>query len=430
MLTQVRTTWNEYPRQFWTLFFGALINSTGGGLVFPFFSLYLTRQLDFTMTDVGIIFGAYAVVSMVSQVVGGALVDRIGRKPVMMFSLFGSAMAIMVMGMTGTVATTTGSARLVFVAVVVVLLGLTGAIFGPAVNAMVADLVGGPKRSQAYGLLRVVQNLGIAIGPAIGGFIATRSYLVLFTVAAIASVGYGVIIALMARETRPQAAAIPAASAAVAPQDKGFWQVLNDQTFMVFCGLYLISMTVYSQMNTTLPVYLNKSFGVSEQWYGLLMSLNAAMVVLFQFPITRLTDRFARATMMALGMAFYAVGFGMFGFVGALPLFFLAQAIWTVGEMITVPVSQAFVADIAPETMRGRYMGMFGLTWVMAYGAGPLLGGTVMDRLGGQFIWYAAIALNLVAMMGFLAMGRRIKRPGAQPAAWKDIPVAASAEAE
>jgi MFS family permease len=111
MIARVRTNWKEYPRQFWTLFLGTLINATGNGLVFPFVSLYLARQLGFSMTDVGIIFAANAAVSMISQVVGGALVDRVGRKPIMMFSLFGSGVGIMTMGVAGAVASTTGSAR-------------------------------------------------------------------------------------------------------------------------------------------------------------------------------------------------------------------------------------------------------------------------------------------------------------------------------
>jgi MFS family permease len=287
-------------------------------------------------------------------------------------------------------------------------MGLTGAIFGPAINAMIADLIETHKRAQAFGLLRVVQNLGIAIGPAIGGFIATRSYLVLFGVAAIAAVMYGLIVALRIQETRPQTIAVESSTK---PRQENLGRVLADQTFMLFCGLYTVMTIVYSQMNTTLPVYLNKSFGVTEQWYGLLMSLNAAMVVVFQFPITRFTDRFTRTAMMALGGAFFALGFGMFGFVGVLPLFFLAQAIWTVGEMFTTPVSQAFAADMAPETMRGRYMGVFGLVWTVAYGVGPLVGGAVMDRLDGRYIWYAAFALNGLAALGFWALGRRVERP-------------------
>ena len=397
------------------LFVSELINSAGAGLVFPFLSLYLSRHLNFSMTDVGMFFGLYAVISTVSQLAGGALVDRIGRKPVMLFSMFGNAVAVLGFGLGGPLMSVPGALRLAVIAVIITALGLTGAAFGPAVNAMVADLVESQKRSQAYGLLRVVQNLGVAIGPAVGGLIATHSsYLVLFVISAVASTIYGVMIAVFIRETLPKQA--PADQAAAKQKGASMWDVLRDRVFILFTLLSTATVISYSQMTTTLPVYLNRSFGVSEQWFGLLMSLNAMMVVLFQFPISRITSRYGRSVMMAVGAVFYAVGFGVFAegplwaLLGALPFFFLAQAILTVGEMIIVPVSQAFAADIAPEDMRGRYMGVFGLAYTAGFGLGPMLGGLVMDHLGGQYIWYGAFASCMLLGLGFLAMSGQIKK--------------------
>jgi MFS family permease len=399
------------------LFTSELINSAGAGLVFPFLSLYLSRQLNFSMTDVGVFFGLYAVISTVSQLAGGSLVDRIGRKPVMLFSMFGNALAMLGFGLGGSLMSAPGALRLLVIGVIITAMGLTGAAFGPAVNAMVADLVESQKRSEAYGLLRVVQNLGVAIGPAVGGLIATHSsYLVLFVISALASAVYGLMIVLFIRETLPKKSSQPGGapvvqpSAPVAPGGAGFLDVLRDRVFMLFTVLCLAGIVTYSQMTTTLPVYLNRSFGVSEQWFGLLMSLNAGMVVLLQFPITRITSRYSRSLMMAVGAALYAVGFGVFAVTGALPFFFLAQAVLTSGEMITVPVMQAFVADIAPEHMRGRYMSIAGLAYTAGYGLGPMLGGMVMDRLGGQYIWYGSFVLCLLLALGFLAMSGPVKK--------------------
>jgi MFS family permease len=162
-------------------------------------------------------------------------------------------------------------------------------------------------------------------------------------------------------------------------------------------------------MNTTLPVYLKHDFGVNEREYGLLMSLNAAMVVFFQFPLSSWINRYEKGLMMAAGVLLFGIGFGMFAFVATLPLFFLAQAIWTTGEMITSPISQAFAADAAPSSMRGRYLGFYSLTWGVASGVGPLLGGLVMDRYGGRYIWYAALSLNLLVMAGFLLFNSRMR---------------------
>jgi MFS family permease len=143
------------------------------------------------------------------------------------------------------------------------------------------------------------------------------------------------------------------------------------------------------------------------------MALNATMVVLLQFPITRITDRYRRMQMqmMALGAFLYALGFGVKGFVGTLPLFASSVVIWTLGEMVIAPVSTVLVADMAPETVRGRYMGVFGLTWGIGYGLGPTLGGTVMDNLGGRYIWHTSLILGSMAAAAFLLLGRFVPSP-------------------
>jgi MFS family permease len=107
-----------------------------------------------------------------------------------------------------------------------------------------------------------------------------------------------------------------------------------------------------------------------------------------------------------LGAFLYALGFGAQGFVGTLPLFALSVAIWTLGEMVIAPVSTVLVADMAPETLRGRYMGAFGLTWGIGYGLGPTLGGTIMDNWGGRYVWYASLILGAIAAAAFLLLGR------------------------
>ncbi len=410
MFSRFKDLQSEYPRQFWTLFWGTLVFSAGNGLIFPFLSLYLTGVLSFSMTEVGVIFVAVSVITAASQVVGGVLVDRVGRKPVMVFGLIGGVVPIVGMALTGDImVSATGSTRLLVVSIMIVLFGLTGGVYGPAASAMVADLVESEKRTKAYSLLRIVQNIGVAVGPAVGGFIATRSYLVLFLCAAFGSLVYGIIAALFTRETLPIIKHGSTSKTARQSTDDGFAVVLGDRTFIIFCGLYLVSLLIYSQMNTTLPVYLKQEFRVKEAEYGLLMSLNAVMVVLFQFPLSSWINRYEKGYMMAAGVLLFAIGFGMFAFVATLPLFFLAQAIWTTGEMVTTPISQAFAADVAPSSMRGRYLGFYSLIWGVSSGVGPLLGGLVMDRMGGHYIWYAAILFNLLVMAGFFLFNRKMK---------------------
>jgi MFS family permease len=160
-------------------------------------------------------------------------------------------------------------------------------------------------------------------------------------------------------------------------------------------------------LNTTLGVFLRDTYGVPEAGYGWLLSLNAAMVVLFQFPITRRIENQKPLLMMAAGSVLYAIGFALYGFVSIYSLFVLAMVIITIGEMIVAPMGQALVAKFAPEEMRGRYMAIFGISWSLPFAVGPILAGLVLDNYDPLWLWYFAGAIGMLAAFGFLALHRR-----------------------
>ena len=150
-------------------------------------------------------------------------------------------------------------------------------------------------------------------------------------------------------------------------------------------------------MNITLPVFLRDVHGLPDSGYGLLLSMNAGMVVLFQFWITRRIKKFAPMKIMAWGMIIYAFGFSMYGYVSKYWLFILAMIIITIAEMIVSPTGQAVVAKLSPEDMRGRYMAVFGFSWTIPNAIGPLLAGLVMDNYNPNWVWYGAGFFMLVS---------------------------------
>jgi MFS family permease len=282
-----------------------------------------------------------------------------------------------------------------------VISGLFADMAGPARQALIADILPENKRADGFGIIRVVMNLAVAIGPAIGGMLAAASYLLLFVIDTITSLITAVIVHHAVDETKPEKSEQEAGSNNFRETLKGYFVVLKNSPFMLFLLFSLVSTLVYTQMYSSLSVYLRDTHLVPEQGFGMIMSLNAAMVVLMQFPITRRIKKFPPMLVMAAGNLLYAVGFGMYGIVGAYPYFLLAMVVITLGEMLTAPTGQAIVARFAPEDMRGRYMALMGFSWMIPSAVGPLGAGLIMDQLDPRWVWYLCFFLGMAAVAGF-----------------------------
>ena len=397
-IERLRGVYADYPQQFWILIGSTFIDHVGGALIYPFLTLYVTCRFEVGMTEVGLVFGLFAVSSVVGSTIGGAMTDRLGRKGMLIFGLVGSATATLAMGL---------AQSLVLFLVSTLFVGLLAHSGGPAQQAMVADLLPAHQRAQGFGMLRVVANLAVTIGPAIGGFVAAHSYLLLFVLDVAASLIAAVFVTLTVRETRPRGDG-DEVTETVLETFKGYGDVLRDSVFVLFMLACILRAFVGMQLTTTLPVYLRDIGGVSERGFGTILSLNAAMVVLLQFPITRWTNDRAPLRVMAGGMVMYALGYAMYGFVSAYALFLVAVAVLTVGEMMTAPVSQSLVSRMAPERMRGRYMATYGFSWVIPAAAAPTLAGLVMDYGDPRWVWYGTGLVGMLAAGVFLTLRRRV----------------------
>jgi MFS family permease len=389
--------YHEYPRAFWMVVIVNFIDRLGTSLLLPFFAFYMTKQFGVGMETVGALFAVWTSSSFIGSFPGGALTDRLGRKGMIIVGLVATSLSHLALGLVNTL-------TLFFVFGFIA--GIFTDIASPAYQAIVADLLPEQKRPQGYGILRVAINLSAALGPAIGGFIAIHSYLVLFIVGAAVSLIAAVVVFLIVPETRPQT--LPGSSQeTTAGSFGGYLRILRDAPFMIFTAVSVMAWLAYINLSTTLGVYLRNIHGIPETGYGWLLSLNAALVVLFQFPITRRVEKRPPMALMAIGAGLLGVGFAMYGFVSTYALFLAAMLVITIGEMIMLPVSNALVVKFAPEDMRGRYSFMYSISWGIAYAAGPYLAGLIMDNANPTWLWYACGLLCLAAMVGFVILHSR-----------------------
>jgi MFS family permease len=423
--TRLRAVYDEYPPQFWMLILGIFIDRLGGALVFPFLTLYITKKFGIGMTELGLLIGLFSITNLVGSTLGGASADRLGRKGTLIFGLVVSALISLIMGYAESVLVLSASLLIV---------GLFANVGGPAAQAMVADLLPEEKRAEGFGILRVVANLAVAIGPAIGGVLAVRSYLILFVADAVTSVITAIFALAVLHETKP---VVPSSAQheTMLGTLRGYRLVLQDVSFVAFLVASMLVAIVAMHLNTSLPVYLRDVHGVSEQRCGYVLTLNASMVVLFQFWLTRQVQAFSPLLLAAAGSALYGLGYAVYGFVSGYVLFLAAMVVVTTGEMVFVPAAQALAAKMARDDMRGRYLAAYGLSWGVPGIVAPLLAGLIMDNLDPRVLWYVSGLIGLTAAGGFVLMYRRVRSlsatshsPRTQPAVARPAPAQSSGE--
>jgi len=391
---RVKRTYGEFPLPFRVLVVATFIDRIGGTLIFPFFALYITQKFNVGMTEAGLLLGIFSTSGFVGSMVGGALADKLGRRGMVLFGLVSSALSSLSMGIVNELG--------VFYLLAGVV-GLFSNIAGPARQAMVADLLPEDKQAEGFGILRVAGNLAWIMGPAIGGFLALRSYLLLFVLDAISSLITAVIVYMLVPETRPETTGAQRQET-ILETLAGYRRVAADKMYVAFLITSMLMLIVYQQMYNTLSVYLRDVHGISARGYGFMLSLDAGTVVLLQFWVTRKTKRLAPMLAMAAGTALYLVGFTMYGFVSTYALFIVAILLITAGEMIVVPVGQALAARFSPEEMRGRYMAFYALTWMIPSAVGPAAAGLIMDNYDPNWVWYAAGIISAIAAAGFCVL--------------------------
>jgi MFS family permease len=379
------------PRPVWILNAGTFINRFGT-FVSVFLVLYL-RDRGYSIAESGAVVSAYGLGNVLAAGVGGWTADRLGRKNAIAISMFGSAATLLALS----------QARwLGLIVVLTVLAGLAGEMYRPASAALLTDLTPAGERIPAFALNRLAINLGFAAGPAAAGFLAEESFFLLFLGDAITSIVFGVI-ALVAL---PEGVRVRRGEER---RGEGLRTMARDRVFLFFLASSVLGAFVYFQAQSTFPIHLEEN-GFSSADYGLLISINGLAIVFLELPLVSVTQRFPALPVMVLGSLLVGLGFALNAVAEAFAAFAATVLIWTLGEIIYAPVAGAWVADIAPERLRGRYQGAWGLTWGVAFMIGPLLGAAIYSW-SPDGLWLTCGLLGLASALLLLAARPQPDRP-------------------
>ncbi len=383
------------PREVWLLFATNLINRAGM-MVLPFLVLYLTRELGFSLARAGSMLAVYGASAIVFGPIGGHLSDRIGALPVMRVSLITSGLVLLLFPFAKSFAA---------VAAMTVLWAGCAEMFRPASLAAITHVVAPEQRRQAFALNRLAINLGMSIGPALGGFLASVSFHAMFVVDAVTTLLAGTLLAVT-----PWRAFSGVNSEAVDRQGSrvGPATILRDGRFLVFLGGVILVGIVFFQHESALPLYLVQYLHLSPAFYGMLFTINTLLIVGLEVPIVTATAHWPNRRSLIIGCLLFAIGFGALGVIASPAGVIATVVVWTFGEMLLFPAMSAHMAEIAPENRRGAYMGAYSMSLSISLTVGPWMGTQLLALLGPVRVWSVMFALGaLAALLMVFSVPRR-----------------------
>jgi predicted MFS family arabinose efflux permease len=379
------------PRALWVLAGATLVNRSGT-MFLPFLILYLTKDMGISPSAAGGVFALFGIGALTAGPFAGRFADRFGPVRMMRISLVASGTLLLLVPLARSLAS---------IAVLTLLLALAGEGFRPASLSVISHLAAPDQRKAAFALQRLAVNLGMSVGPALGGFLAAVSWPALFLADGVTSLLAALTLVLLFPKDVSFPSPQPAGEAT--HRREGF----RDPALVWFLLALLPVAVVFFQHESSMAVYLVRDLGFAVWTFGLLHTVNTLMIVFLEVPLNLAMSRWPHRYSLSLGSALVAVGFGSLAFARSLPAVILTIVVWTFGEMVLLPGMSSFVADISPPASRGAYMGLYTMAFNFAIVVGPPLGTALLEHGGGRLLWLTMLALGLLSA----ALFARIREP-------------------
>ncbi len=396
-----QNSFSGLSKDVWTLTLIFFINRSGT-MVLPFLTILMTTSKGFTLQEAGFMMSAFGMGSVVGNNVGGRLTDKFNPYPIMFWSLFISGLIFM---------------SLIFVSsligycVVLFLLSSIADAYRPANNAALAFYSKPENYTRSFGLIRMAANLGFAAGPGLGGLIiATFSYNALFIADGLTCILAALAIRIFLspqklKESKAKKQHEEAISGKPAGINPG-----RDKIFLIFVLLNFFTAMGFIQLFSTIPVFFKDIIAYSETQVGLVMGFNGLLIALVEMPMVySIENKHEKMKLVGIGAIIFGISYIPFLSSGSLwitPWIFVA--ILSIGEILNMPFSNSWVSERATAATQGRYMGVYSMSWAIAFILGPTLSMYVAEHYDFPTLWMLTSAACIASGIGYLVLRRKI----------------------
>jgi len=391
-----KNAYTGLSRKTWYLSVVMLINRSGT-MVIPFMTIYCTQQLHFTITQAGFIMGLFGLGAIAGAFIGGRITDRFGFYPQQVISLLlGGIMFIITGYLHNFIALCIGT----FV------LSVCNESFRPANATAIAYYSKEENRTRSYSLNRLAINLGWAVGGALGGFLASVNYDLLFWVDGCTNIAAAILLLKLlpyvksgTRNTEQKHAVI------VKP-------AYRDNIYVLFLVLTILFATCFFHLFTILPVFYKTQWNLNEQFIGILMALNGIIIVIIEMILVySLEGKRPLTTFIRTGIFLVGIGYALINIlpVGAWAAI-LTMIIITMGEILSMPFMNSFWITRTTTTNRGQYAAMYTIAWSIAQIAAPTLGSQVVAHINYTALWWIIAGICTITSIGYFLLGSSMNK--------------------
>ncbi|CAN5509398.1 MFS transporter [soil metagenome] len=417
---RLRCAAGSQPRPVWMLMLAVIVIWIGRGMVIPFTIIYFTQIVGLKGSLVGGGIAAASVIGLLAVTITAGLIDRFGGKPVLMISICFMGIAYMLLAWAQSVAPYLAFTMIFYIA---------SQSYWPAIDSLTSSIARPQNVIASFSMVRVGNAVGIGLGGLVGGVMVSggglSEYRAMFTIGG----GLFLVGALLIWFL------VPAPKEVHYEDDDpneslGWSRVLRDRTFMYAMVLLFILVLGFTQMNMSVPPFLRGEAGAGEGFIGFLFFLNMLVVIALQVPIASRVDRGNAGLLLSVAAVSWAAAFGfMMLTVDALSAAYLVFAMFTLGELLFMPLSAVFAIRLAPRRLRGRYFSLLSMTWGGSAAIATLVAGWVQDADDPAIIWPIMAGIMVFAAIGALRLRSSERLRFGEPRSSVDSPLPAIAVA-